>query len=451
MGHAIIQFRYQLPVGQGFFHFAEFVELATSGERYSNNFAYVYDCGSTKRYSADLTREIGKLKKRHHFKKIDILFISHFHYDHVSGIQELLSGLRVDTVVMPLVDDVERLIVYAEAISQYQFRLRGITGDALAEYQKFIADPIAVIKEKSENSRVFLVENEVKENGEEHACPNSDGEWPEDDNSGKMTGDSADRNTIQLRIVPRTREKSGEAAGATAGDWEGGTKKLPFGFQVGLQNGFQWLLLPFVDPSFAKSNSRKKFITALSDCLKLSEEQTVKNISKPEERLKILRDHSDCLKMAYSTISGDLNLTTLSLYSGPCSSSECRSYLIGSGYRCHRCGGRPDKVAWLGTGDANLKCDNARISFLKYFETRLGNVGTMTLPHHGSENSFHPELVEKIRPRYCVVAADRNSNWRHPASSVIQAVASAGLRLHVTTSHVRSKFEEAIICCGDWA
>lgn len=91
------------PVGQGAFYSEKFI--FDTNNNY-NEFNIVYDCGSVDRFA--LSREILKYQKE--TKVIDILFISHFHDDHINGIAELLNGVSVKRVVMPYLDIVNRLL-----------------------------------------------------------------------------------------------------------------------------------------------------------------------------------------------------------------------------------------------------------------------------------------------------------------------------------------------------
>ncbi len=53
--------------------------------------------------------------------ELDVLFISHIHFDHISGIERLLdktNGLTVDTIVMPLINVADRLFAYARAANE---------------------------------------------------------------------------------------------------------------------------------------------------------------------------------------------------------------------------------------------------------------------------------------------------------------------------------------------
>jgi len=82
----------------------------------NDKYTFVYDCGTDSPGCAGnmsvLCESICEFKSQID-KKIDLLIISHFHYDHISGIQELLEGIKVDTVVMPYTSDIERLLYIA--------------------------------------------------------------------------------------------------------------------------------------------------------------------------------------------------------------------------------------------------------------------------------------------------------------------------------------------------
>ena len=80
----------QHPVGQG----GLFSGKVDSGGGRVN---WIYDCGAM--YGQlDLDREIEKVSRE---GSIDILFLSHLHIDHVSGVDKLLKKCSVNTVIMP--------------------------------------------------------------------------------------------------------------------------------------------------------------------------------------------------------------------------------------------------------------------------------------------------------------------------------------------------------------
>jgi len=72
-------------------------------------FTIVYDCGTSGRIS-NLYEEIDYFKRMNYYlekdkeDKIDLLFISHLHYDHVSGIKHLLEKFKVENIILPYID-----------------------------------------------------------------------------------------------------------------------------------------------------------------------------------------------------------------------------------------------------------------------------------------------------------------------------------------------------------
>lgn len=88
------------PVGQGAFY----TEVFAYGE--DKTFTMVYDCG-TETATADLKipleRQIDDFKKG--IKQIDLLFISHLHKDHISGIDRLLDGIKVCKTIIPMLPE----------------------------------------------------------------------------------------------------------------------------------------------------------------------------------------------------------------------------------------------------------------------------------------------------------------------------------------------------------
>ena len=106
------------PVGQGAFY----SEVFRMDDKVC--FVTVYDCGSEtapkgKTVSA-LGQQILEFKNRlGPNPKIDILFISHFHADHVNGLSNLLSGVEVKKTVVPMLNN--ETILVARAYNHLNF------------------------------------------------------------------------------------------------------------------------------------------------------------------------------------------------------------------------------------------------------------------------------------------------------------------------------------------
>lgn len=74
------------PVGQGLFCSERFVD-----EDRLTSAVVVYDCGSITSDIPWISIEEKFIPQRHN-QRIDLLFISHFHKDHISGVQHLLDN-----------------------------------------------------------------------------------------------------------------------------------------------------------------------------------------------------------------------------------------------------------------------------------------------------------------------------------------------------------------------
>lgn len=84
------------PVGQGAFYTERFI----SG---SETFTAVYDCGSDSFGEKKMSMIINQTFLEN--EAIDVLFISHFHKDHISGIPLLKQRCKIKNVIIPLLDN----------------------------------------------------------------------------------------------------------------------------------------------------------------------------------------------------------------------------------------------------------------------------------------------------------------------------------------------------------
>ncbi|MET4331010.1 hypothetical protein ABIB80_006868 [Bradyrhizobium sp. i1.15.2] len=84
-------------------------------------------------------------------RRIDLLFLSHFDDDHVNGVPDLLGvphGMKVDTIVMPWVDDVERLISFGRSYAK-----RSATSTF---FRGLVADPTGALLSLRPGRIIFL-------------------------------------------------------------------------------------------------------------------------------------------------------------------------------------------------------------------------------------------------------------------------------------------------------
>ena len=98
------------PIGQGAFYTEKF-------EYDGQQCNVVFDCGGTEKFiKKEVDEYCTRLSREQKVKKpaIDAVFISHFHNDHVNGLETLLNKAEVKCIFLPLLNDDE---VYALSLS----------------------------------------------------------------------------------------------------------------------------------------------------------------------------------------------------------------------------------------------------------------------------------------------------------------------------------------------
>jgi hypothetical protein len=137
-----IDFKFR-PVGQGAFYSGVF--------KHSNGkqFSFVYDCGSHSSRQ-HINREITNFVKETSTKKIDILFISHFHDDHINKVSQLLNqtgGAKI--AILPYLTPDELILAYTDvALSR---------GDS--ETLSFIQNPVDFLTERKVEHIIYIHPN----------------------------------------------------------------------------------------------------------------------------------------------------------------------------------------------------------------------------------------------------------------------------------------------------
>lgn len=236
----------------------------------------VYDCG-TKTDISSLKRIIKKtfpiVKKDR--KKIDFLFLSHFHSDHISGVADLLRQCEVKYVFLPYASQENLALALLDNATD--------TSDAFVE--RLIVNPVGTVQELGSHGRsgypivVFVP-----------PINNTDGDFIGDDFPTPMNPEifekgSSPRNTIPVGL-PLTFSK--QSAG----------KKV-----------CQWCFIPY---HFQFSERAELLRKELSQELK----EAIQNIA---DLAEFWKKHEKGLTEAYKKIRRKerLNDTTMTLYSGP--------------------------------------------------------------------------------------------------------------------------------------
>lgn len=423
--------RYQHPVGQGFFHTGGLYE---SGDL---RFSYVYDCGAMHRYANAREREIDKyLTRAGAGSRLDILFLSHIHADHVNGLNQLLDpnkGISVDTIVLPLIDVVDRLIAFART---------AVDDPASAQdafYRDFVLDPATTLERFGPRQIIFISPGD-RDSG---APDGSDRPLSPLDSKFEISSEKREAN---CRLVGKGTVSELSPLSATGQSRQSSTQLLQVpdtaAFAVDVAQD-TWLLAPYVDRTIKAH--RSTFLDELSRQCGIPRSKLDSWLDNTVNIHELITQNRDRLAAAYGAITSDLNITSLCLYSGPEHRKAQNSIRhIRGFFGCvyHQNSGQNTRIARLSTGDAALGQAQRRADFVAHYDKLLNEVVTLTLPHHGSDHNFDPDLLHKIKPLVCVAAADSYATWKHPGPHTVQAVCSLPAVLQVVTSKVRSRAQE---------
>ena len=403
--------RQQYPVGQGFFHAGKF----GSSEWAHDVFSYVYDCGAMEKYKAARAREIKHYLHDAHGKDIDLLFISHVHADHVSGLPQLLdgsSGIKARTIVLPYTTAAERLFVFAKDVAL------GAWGDDQSFALDLAADPVIALAERFSPDEIILVHGDSPDE-------------PDRGDEGIPPDDEPDRERSWgfKRFEP--------IAGAARPSRHRGSARVTECSDKSIlaMHTFAWGFIPHVRPISRKIIA--DFLQELASQIGVTPKALSSKLDSSDEVRDLLIKHRGGLVDAYKKISGDLNVTSLSILSLPLSPTtriDARApwdpYWHFHWHRAVR-----SQIAWLGTGDAALKAKKHADAFAKHYAGYVTAVRTMTLPHHGSAHNFNASLLTAFSPLFAIAPADVYSSWNHPSAEVVRRVAEhGGLTIPVTSS-----------------
>lgn len=439
MNH-LSHFRSQRPVGEGSFHEAR---VSTRVDDIQSSMTYVYDCGSQPKYRTALHREVDRYTKD--VRRIDLLFLSHAHIDHVNGVERLCDGTAVDTVVMPLLGPTERLMAFAHAVAHNSLRQQD-----RSFYENFTSDPVAALGGLGV-PRVIQVSGSP-------------------DNDDGPTDDPPVDDVLPLprppgldAPIPETWQLAGH--GLVDGTEHDGTAVISMPDTVHFElpaarSITPWALVTHVDRPIRRRAA--EFERQLQRALTLTPRSLKKELSDPDFIRDLVIKHRRLLAKCYADAiqSRDLNLTSLSLYSGPVKPAAdpggsvirweaawSRDGWHSGHHRSHWSSQHPLRVGWLGTGDAALKELIRRDPFLAHFGPYSQGVRTFTLPHHGSIHNYSDQLLTELQPELCVAPADAYSNWQHPNPAVIAAVAQFAVPVHVS-AEARTQLCEWIHICA---
>lgn len=363
-----------IPVGQGAFYCEQFMN-----EESSETINIVYDCGSK-------SKSIIEKQIENTFDKgetINAVFISHFHYDHVSGLEHLLEYCNVKTIFLPMVTNEDRIALYLYNI---------INGYKKSDFiSRFIYNYKESLLKKSESTEIYEIEPYSRDN-----------QFQEFINKEVSYGKT------------KKHIRSGGDVSCIITD---------FSFNKELSN---WIFVPFNYEEKNDVENLKQALNAYAKSKGFNYTDLPQKITK-ESIKEIKRIYLDVLKGAKH-----FNTNSMTLYSGDILGKSYQKY-VGQKYMrryckgCYNCGDLK-MSGCLYTGDYDMSDDNKFFTLIESYENRLNKgfsnksiedfVGCIQIPHHGSKNNYNTNI--SVYNSYYVISAGTKNMYGHPHSFVIK-------------------------------
>lgn len=344
-------------------------------------FTVVYDCGTSPFIAGNnqsLNSEITHFKYRPHYYphngEIDLLFVSHLDYDHVSGLKRLLKEFKVKNIILPYIEKQDR-----------QFFLLSFFGDndpdnslSLDDYISFIESPNQFISLNSESTQVYFVKPDDKTEIEYQGYDNDN-----------QRGNAYPRGTLSADNVEFSNQPS--------------TSVYENNFQFFINRNWEFT-------TYVKSVN-KEAITKLDACIKKKLNKKTNEAFSFQDLKEIVTTKRKEAHKCYTDCIGEINSHGLVLLHGPIrfdhlegriySDCELNPYYNTYLYDRHFFAEHFSKrnQIFLGTlllGDISINSNNNPVDFPQAFKNKLANVHVVQVPHHGSSKNWDFQAFQSL-------------------------------------------------------
>ncbi|MGX9417685.1 MBL fold metallo-hydrolase [Vibrio sp. WJH972] len=360
------------PVGQGLF---------SSGKVHDQNgseFNFMYDCGTSSKQSL-LDDAISSLSG---INSIDLLVISHFDHDHISGLGRLLKKCHVKTLLMPYIPLPERLFV---ALANNL--------DINDSFMNFYLDPVKfLMSEYNEKiTQIVLVSPSQVESDE-----------VKQEIFEEVEQEDIDEFVIDFNAVGSELDIPN-------------AKHLKAGGRLVYNKIFEFI--PYNDSSGVPKLT-KEFIKEVID---------ERKILLSSSDIKKTQDSLGRIKASYDKLFGNSafnrNIISLFLFAGSCLKTKYGNQVIKSNqnsYYSHTIHGRKNGI--LFTGDGYLNTDNRLKNLLQFLgKRRINDLGVFQVMHHGASANWRQGVARTFSPSISVFSSNpEHQSFQHPHAEVVK-------------------------------
>lgn len=393
--HTIAQQKKKLMVDFSFHNVGE--GLFYTGK--VDDFDFIYDCGSQNgKYLDYAVRNyiIHELR----IPKVDLLIISHLHNDHVAGLNTLLSKVSVDTVILPYLSPIERLMVALKKTNLPFW------------FYDFLADPVTFLIEKGVNKVILIGGREA--HSPEHVF--SDEERFENEEKRLDLSEMPEDEQLRKEVIEKEKQLQGFF------DQRRLLTKSHSGY---LKTKGIWFF------RFFNCKVEDSKINLFIRC--------VNSIMQNDDLISVLRSKLGLrqVRKCYESLQGNFNDTSLLVYHAPIMPDKLSTLALPCNYcpciipicSLHF----PNKfsiylnnvIGHFLTGDVNL--NNKWTEIERHYDHYLSEASLILVPHHGAKDNWGRDILTKIS-RKCswVVSAGISKLYGHPSFKVMQDIISNG-------------------------
>jgi hypothetical protein len=303
---------------------------------------------------------------------IDLLFLSHFHADHINGLDELKDRYIIRTVVLPKLTEEARILAKLENYLEYV----GFSTALIDNPQAYFGDKTVIIQVEA-----------LREDGPATGTENLDGlaiDIP--------PADQAEDLLIPSRIVSSTEGRMRAVPSGTPIRLH--TTKMPF-----------WEYVPY---NYEFAGRRSAFLELLAaEGIELTTLQTLEQV----------HDNQKALKSTYKKLDGDLNENSLVVYSGALTTLVPLLHKGPPFAYWHPYYYEAVSLGYLYLGDADLSILFIVPDLRKRLGDRWQKIQTIQVPHHGAIKNFNPAIVEA--GMQAVISFGTTNTYGHPSAYVI--------------------------------
>lgn len=369
-------------VGQGLF--------CSGSLRRSRNhgavFHWVYDCGTSSKQSI-LQEEINEyfldvVNGSTSRPTLDLVTISHFDSDHISGLVSLLSRFNIDTLLLPYMQLEIRLdIAFAEGTYPQ---------DPLMQ---FYVNPVAYIAGAAEKGAIKqFVFVPGSGGGEGQPVPPTEPpkEWPSSENRWNLDFEADDELSLD-------RDPGGDFASLNVAGRKIGAAVRMLRPRSPIRVSSLWEFIPYNDVDLYPHNLDEFYKIVIK------KRELLINADIKQKSRNALADLKSVYDDEFGTSAYQRNAISLFLYTGPVFKLT-------------------EKASTLYTGDGYLDSPHKVDSLECYLGSeRLRSLHFFQVMHHGSKKNWFPGLAARINPRVSVFSSDPdNKAYGHPDADVLR-------------------------------